>query len=367
MKILVCASEYYPYGSGIANVAYNVVEQLKNIGVDCTVCSPTGPDIKLKSVNGYGRLTLIHFWHKVSTYYKRSEIDYDVVWLHNPLFMGKNPFKKCLVTIHTTPYGQIVKRMYPWHIHIYKAIASKIDKYCLNKMCCDKIKFVAIDPQIIDELEVMNIKNVALISNGVDIHRFKPSEDKKIIRSKFNIPNDAIVLLSVGRLTAMKMPFRMIEIFDEIQKTSERYMLFIAGKGELFESARKNAMNKNIRNINFLGFVPEADLVDLYACSDYYIIISKYEGQPLTLLEAMSSGLPCIVSDIPNLRIVEDANCGIIVDFNIVEKAAEEIIVYFKRDKTEHSKNAREHAMNNLDWKIIARKYLKEFERVLSE
>lgn len=37
MKLLICVSEYYPYGSGIANVAYNVVEQLKKRGVDCTV------------------------------------------------------------------------------------------------------------------------------------------------------------------------------------------------------------------------------------------------------------------------------------------------------------------------------------------
>ncbi|MGI6079023.1 MAG: hypothetical protein ACOYCB_12880, partial [Fastidiosipilaceae bacterium] len=49
-KLLVCATEYHPYGSGIANVVYNVVEHLKEQGVECTVCSPTGPDIKLGSL-----------------------------------------------------------------------------------------------------------------------------------------------------------------------------------------------------------------------------------------------------------------------------------------------------------------------------
>jgi len=49
MKLLVCTTEYFPHGAGIANVVYNVVEHLKEQGVECTVCSPTGPDIILGS------------------------------------------------------------------------------------------------------------------------------------------------------------------------------------------------------------------------------------------------------------------------------------------------------------------------------
>ena len=87
MKVLVCTSEYYPYGSGIANVAYNVVEQLKKMGIDCTVCSPTGPDIKLgssKLIEKLGIVGLLYYWYKVANHFKNN--DYDVAWLHNPFF-----------------------------------------------------------------------------------------------------------------------------------------------------------------------------------------------------------------------------------------------------------------------------------------
>ena len=114
-----------------------------------------------------------------------------------------------------------------------------------------------------------------------------------------------------------------------------------------------------------MGYLDEKDKNDLYACSDYYIMSSKYEGQPLTLLEAMASGLPCIVSDIPNLRIVEEADCGIIVDFSNKEKAAHGIIDYIKQDNSEHGKNARKYAEEHLDWSIIAEKYLRQFENML--
>jgi len=82
------------------------------------------------------------------------------------------------------------------------------------------------------------------------------------------------------------------------------------------------------------------------------------------LLEAMASGLPCIVSDIPALRIVEEARCGIVVDFNNVETAASQIIEYLGADNTNHPRNAREYAVSNLDWEIIARRYLREFEKL---
>jgi len=67
------------------------------------------------------------------------------------------------------------------------------------------------------------------------------------------------------------------------------------------------------------------------------------------------------------LRLVEDARCGIIVDFGDEEKAAKEIIEYLERDNSEHSKNAREYAVKNLDWKIIAGRYLEEFEKILGD
>ncbi len=100
--------------------------------------------------------------------------------------------------------------------------------------------------------------------------------------------------------------------------------LCIAGKGELIEETKDLAKRMGLCKVLFLRHVAhDRDLPDLYACADYCIMTSKYEGgmPPLTLAEAMASGLPCIVSDIPNLGIVKNADCGIVVAFDEIAQA----------------------------------------------
>lgn len=366
MRLLICASEYYPSGSGIANVAYDIVEEMKKNGIICTVCSPTGPDIKLgssKLIQKFGIIGLLYYWFQVSKYFNDKDSVFDVVWCHNPLFLSKNPFSCSIMTMHSTYFGEFLRGMFPPHLRLYKKIASIIEKYCLLRLKLDVI-FTAVSPGVCDELNKIGIKKqkVVYISNGVNINSFKPTNDKKIIREKYGISSDNLVLLSVGRLTEVKNPLKMIEIFSLIEKEIKNISLVIVGDGELLSQAKEYAVMKKLNNVFFLGHLDyKKNVPDLYSCSDFYVMASKYEGQPLTLLEAMSSGLPCIVSDIPNLDIVADAKCGIIVNFSDPNIAAQNIVKYLKENHSIQRSNSRKYIESNFDWSIIANKYLKEF------
>jgi glycosyltransferase involved in cell wall biosynthesis len=366
MKLLVCTTEYFPHGAGIANVVYNIVEELEDMGVRCTVCSPTGPDIKLGDralIQKTGLGGLLDYWHQVSRHFKGN--DYDATWLQNPFIVTDNPFRRCLVTMHSTYYGSSTHGVGNLPFHLYKSFVARVERYCLTRMPPDTL-FTGVGQPVCDELKKIGIPGdrITFIPNGVNIRQFRPWSGKKMLREKFGIPGDDAVLLSVGRLTYQKRPLTLIEVFSHIEKELEDVTLCIAGKGELLEKARDLAREKGLRKVLFLGYVDERDLPDLYACADYYIMASMYEGgmPPLTLAEAMAAGLPCIVSDIPHLRIVKDADCGIVVDFNDLPAASADIQDYLGADHPDHALNTRECATRSLDWNIIAGEYLRIFK-----
>ncbi|WP_440946591.1 glycosyltransferase family 4 protein [Methanosarcina sp. T3] len=363
MRVLICATEYYPDGSGIANVMYNVVRELEGMGVEYTICSPTGPDIKLGDldhIKKYGILGMLQYWYQVSRHLESN--DYDVAWLQNPFIVTRNPFKHCLVTMHATYYGARTYAIGNLPLHLYKSLVTHLERYCLTRMPTNTF-FTGVGKPVCEELENIGIARdrMVYIPNGVNIRRFRPLDDKKPMRKKFGIPEDDVILLSVGRLTQQKQPYTMIEVFSHLEKEVGNVTLCIAGKGDLLEETKDLAEKIGLRKVLFLGYVDDRDLPDLYACSDYYIMTSKYEGgmPPLTLAEAMASGLPCIVSDIPNLAIVKDADCGIILNFGNVSTASDQILDYISNECSEHSQNARRYAIDQLDWHLISEQYLK--------
>ncbi|MDW5562355.1 MAG: glycosyltransferase family 4 protein [Methanomassiliicoccus sp.] len=359
MNILVCASEFFPHGSGIANVAHSVTEQWKKQGARCTVCSPSGPDIPIESLRNCGYAGIMPFWEKVRSRFDRQGGDYDLVWLHNPMFVRASPFRDSLATIHTTSYGHVERKGHPLLLHSYYVSKMQIERYCWNKLDrAPGTMFSTISCSVAGELTHLGIEKHPIIPNGVDTERFSPRHRSDALRARLNIPPDAPIFLSVGRLTPQKMPLSLLHVFNEVQKELEEARLLIVGTGELLDQAIEFVRHNDMENVIFLGRVPDGELPSIYASSDYYVMASIYEGQPLTVLEAMASGLPCIVSDIPSIDVVRKAEGGLMVDFQDARGCADAIVGYLRHQDGEHGGNGRSYVEANLDWDIIARRYL---------
>ncbi|MDN3642104.1 glycosyltransferase [Lutimonas halocynthiae] len=139
------------------------------------------------------------------------------------------------------------------------------------------------------------------IQNGIAIENFAPlTKDKNELRKSLNLPVDGQIFIVSGALTVLKNPKIIIEAF-ELQKNKDSVLLFL-GNGELYDSLSSSYKSKNIL------FAGRVDNVKNYLrASDYYISASLTEGLPNSVLEAISIGLPVILSKIaPHVEIIGD-------------------------------------------------------------
>lgn len=134
---------------------------------------------------------------------------------------------------------------------------------------------------------------------GIDLEKYGcVSITREEKRKALGISEDTIVLLSVGELIERKNHETMIRAMANLQNQSDiRIKYLIAGKGALETEYRKLISELHLEQVvELLGF--RTDISELCEASDIFLFPSFQEGLPVALMEAMASGLPCIVSSV---------------------------------------------------------------------
>lgn len=151
-------------------------------------------------------------------------------------------------------------------------------------------------------LEKLNKKGQPsnVISNGINLTHFTSKDAGEILdfHSRFNIPEDKIKLLFVGRLFPEKSVDTLIKAIPHIIKEHPETHVMIVGGGHLREKLEKLVHSLEVKNhVTFLGLVSEEDKILAYNASDIFILPSLAELEGMVVLEAMAIGKPIIISD----------------------------------------------------------------------
>lgn len=161
----------------------------------------------------------------------------------------------------------------------------------------------------------MHAKRVEYIPGvGIDIQKFcSISVDKKEKRRSLGIPNDAILLLSVGELIRRKNHELVIRAIPQLHNVHYA----IAGQGELSSYLKQLIYDLHVEDrVHLLGF--RSDVSELYKTADIFVFPSIHEGLPVAVMEAMASGLPCAVSNIRgNSDLISNDTQGLLFDNNL--------------------------------------------------
>lgn len=143
-----------------------------------------------------------------------------------------------------------------------------------------------------------NSSNCKVLFNGIEVNKYAfNSSIRDSIRKSLNIPENAFVVGSVGRLVYQKNHIFLIKIFKELIKLNENSWLLIVGEGPLLDSMKLEAANT--KNIIFL--CARTDVPNLLQGFDVFVMPSIKEGLGIAAIEAQAAGLPTIVScSLPN-------------------------------------------------------------------
>jgi mannosylfructose-phosphate synthase len=167
---------------------------------------------------------------------------------------------------------------------------------------------IATSPDQIDVLRKdyeVESQKLVMIPPGYDDTRFYPvgSETRAQLRRKFGFEGN--VILSLGRIARNKGYDLLVRAFAEVATRDATAQLRLAIGGEqlrsgeeaLLESCRCLAGELGLaRRVTFTGFVPDADIADLYRAADVFVLSSRYEPFGMTAVEAMACGTPVIVT-----------------------------------------------------------------------
>jgi glycosyltransferase involved in cell wall biosynthesis len=221
---------------------------------------------------------------------------YNIVHCHSPIAgacarIACRKFRKSGLKVIYTAHG----------FHFYKGAPIKnwIIFYPIEKICSmwtDVLITINSEDYSLAKTRFKAKKVFYVPGVGIDCQKFENAvTDKNRKKKEIGVPEEAFLILSVGELNKNKNHQIVIRAIHELDNPNVHYA--IAGVGDQCSELQKLAEKLGIGDkVHLLGH--RKDVAELYKTADAYVLPSLREGLNVSLIEAMSSGLPCIVSKI---------------------------------------------------------------------
>jgi glycosyltransferase involved in cell wall biosynthesis len=382
MKILISTDTYYPQVNGASYFTQRLAYYLQNAGHEIRVVAPSesikNTDTTINDVRLFG----------IRSY---------------PVFFYKN-FRFCIPFFIDNSLGSIVHDFNPDIIHVqgHFAISRRVIAIAKEKnipliatnhfmpenllpylpfstLIGPAIKKLAWKDfsNIFKKTDVMTTptaiaakliqpyfeKLIIPISCGIDLKTFNPKNEGDYLIKRYNMASSPI-LLYVGRLDKEKNLDMIIRALAKALVTID-IQLVIAGSGAEKNTLMKLSNQLGIgKKVIFPGFVPNADIPNLFALADCFIIAGTAELQSIVTMEAMATGLPILAVDAVALpELVKDGQNGFLFKPNDIDDLAKKMITIFSNENLRNTM-----AKKSLD--LIAphdiKKSIEKFEKIYS-
>jgi glycosyltransferase involved in cell wall biosynthesis len=190
---------------------------------------------------------------------------------------------------------------------------------------------VAISPEIkrelLTEYRIGRADQYHVIPLGFDLSALAAIDDdaRRQAREALDIPPQAHVVSTVGRLTAIKQHALFLETAALVAARDPAALFLIAGDGELRAELEASARALGIANrVRFLGW--RRDLATIYGATDVFLLTSRNEGTPVALIESLAAAVPGVSTDVGGIRdVIDSDDVGLLAPFGDAALLADHI------------------------------------------
>ncbi len=316
----------FPPEEGIGFYVYNLSKKLIERGHEITVITRGSIKTQNEVLEGINIIKVpflpLYPFHVqfhgyfVNRMFNSIKNEFDIVHIHTPL----TPPLKTSLPIITTIHGSMLGNAKDIEIVDLKSLGTKfLTKYIsyslVSQLIISSSGITTVSNSVKTELkEYYFLNNVSVVGNGVDEEKFVPSNEK------------GNYILYVGRLSYGKGLFDLLKIAKEIVKDHDIHFCLV-GKGELEKKLKKIIKKEKLdNNVKLLGSLKHDELIKIYQKAKLFLFPSYYEGFPTVVLEAMSSGVPVLVSDIEaHKNFITDGKDGILIKKGSIDDASQKI------------------------------------------
>jgi len=304
MRILRVAQKTYPETKG--GGAYHVHAMSRDqaeMGHDVTILTVgTGPRSEERS--GYSVVRYPSVFSLLGNdispgvwRHLRDAGEYDVIHAHSHLYFSTNlaAIRRRLseVPLAITNHG-LYSQNAPERL--FDAYLRTVGKWTFNS--ADTV-FCYTDEEH-EQLRRFGVSStIEVVHNGIDMQQFTPDGP-----AHEGVTGNPAVLF-VGRLVEGKRPDKALQAFSQLRGSFPDAGLTVCGNGPLRTELETHARELGVTNaVRFLGHIPYEKMPSVYRAADVMVLLSRAEGMPRTVLEAMAAGVPVVVSDLEQVAPV---------------------------------------------------------------
>ncbi len=242
---------------------------------------------------------------------KKSGFDFKILIRFYKLLKKEKPdvIHNHLYSLKYVIFGAILNKV-PVKIHTVHNVAIKEVGWISRKLHKLFFKWFHVVPvgltkliqeSIAKEYEIP-LERVPFVLNGMPVDDYIKKEDYEAVK----------IVLHVGRFSEQKNHIGLINAFEIIHKKHPEIMLVLVGAGELEEKVKKIVKEKDLQDVVVFKGTLHSVKEEMHK-ADIFCLPSNYEGMPMTIIEAMASGLPIVATDVGGVPdMITDNEDGIL-------------------------------------------------------